>query len=268
MSRFAGRSSQRIARAKEKLSSGFRLALPLPAPEPTVPPPEAVPARPQLAGWSRRKILETGLVIGTGALAGAAAPLLLRPERQREVLRLRLDETPPHVVAEREALDEPAWRDQGIKGPLVGERRLVLHNENTGETVRAVYWADGEYQLAGLEDIHRLLRDHHRDEMRAIDLKLIEALFGLQTRLEVTQPLQILSGYRSALTNAQLKKIFDGVATNSFHIKGKAVDLRVPGRGKRDLLRAALDLHAGGVGDYPGYVHLDTGPVRTWAKAA
>jgi uncharacterized protein YcbK (DUF882 family) len=45
-----------------------------------------------------------------------------------------------------------------------------------------------------------------------------------------------------------------------------AIDLRLPDRRLKDLRTAALALAAGGVGYYPksDFIHVDTGPVRTW----
>ena len=47
---------------------------------------------------------------------------------------------------------------------------------------------------------------------------------------------------------------------------GRAIDIRLPGVRPSELYQAALTMKAGGVGYYPrsGFVHLDTGPVRTW----
>ena len=100
--------------------------------------------------------------------------------------------------------------------------------------------------------------------MRAIDLKLLDLLYGLEATLGMREPLHILSAYRTPRTNAKLAERFAGVARRSFHIEGKAVDVRVPGRSKRDLLRAARALKGGGVGNYRGYIHIDTGPRRSW----
>nr|WP_247896335.1 DUF882 domain-containing protein [Azospirillum argentinense] len=58
------------------------------------------------------------------------------------------------------------------------------------------------------------------------------------------------------------------MAQNSFHMQGKAIDLRVPGLPLRTLQRAALSLRGGGVGYYPdsNFVHVDVGPKRQWAS--
>jgi uncharacterized protein YcbK (DUF882 family) len=58
----------------------------------------------------------------------------------------------------------------------------------------------------------------------------------------------------------------DGVAHNSLHMQGRAVDIRVPGHSVRQVGRAAASLKAGGVGLYPvsDFVHIDTGRIRFW----
>ncbi|MDH4023809.1 MAG: DUF882 domain-containing protein, partial [Desulfuromonadales bacterium] len=57
-----------------------------------------------------------------------------------------------------------------------------------------------------------------------------------------------------------------GVAKNSYHMQGKAVDLRLPGVSLKTVRKAALDLKMGGVGYYPqsAFVHIDSGRVRSW----
>ncbi len=79
-------------------------------------------------------------------------------------------------------------------------------------------------------------------------------------------PFHVISGYRSPQTNAALRATSGGVAENSLHLLGKAIDIRLPGLKLRDLYKAAVDLRAGGVGIYPAsdFVHVDVGRVRTW----
>ena len=79
-------------------------------------------------------------------------------------------------------------------------------------------------------------------------------------------PFHVISGYRSPQTNAALRAASGGVAENSLHLLGQAIDIRIPGFKLQELYRAAVDLRGGGVGIYPGsdFVHVDIGRVRTW----
>jgi hypothetical protein len=75
----------------------------------------------------------------------------------------------------------------------------------------------------------------------------------------------VLSGYRTHETNERLRATSFGVAENSQHLYGKAIDVTFD----RDLgatEQAALSLHRGGVGWYPRshFIHLDSGPTRSW----
>ena len=76
----------------------------------------------------------------------------------------------------------------------------------------------------------------------------------------------MISGYRTIETNEMLAMVSRGVARNSYHIDGMAADIRVPGRGLRQVRDAALNMKSGGVGFYArsNFVHVDCGPVRRW----
>lgn len=146
------------------------------------------------------------------------------------------------------------------------ERRIGLYNLHTGETVSTVYWAEGKYDRRALAAINRVLRDHRTDEIHAISPDVIDLLHQLSRRIGLKGPFQIISGYRSPTTNATLASYSDGVAHQSLHMSGQAVDIRVPGLSTRKLGRAAISLKSGGVGTYPksNFVHVDSGRVRTW----
>ena len=77
---------------------------------------------------------------------------------------------------------------------------------------------------------------------------------------------EVLSGFRSPTTNAWLASVSRGVARDSQHMNGNAMDIRFPGVAVYSIRQAAYSLNMGGVGFYPrsGFVHLDTGPVRYW----
>ena len=148
------------------------------------------------------------------------------------------------------------------------DRFLFVYNPHTGETIRAVYWTpvDG-YLHESLRDVSWTLRDYHTDQMRIFDPRLLDQLHTLQLIMEYdTAPLHVISGYRSLVTNDMLRRRGRGVARDSYHIYAMATDIRMPGRGTGDLRRAALSLQAGGVGYYrrANFVHVDTGPIRTW----
>lgn len=107
-------------------------------------------------------------------------------------------------------------------------------------------------------------RESH--EVKNTDKGLLDLLFSIRMKLETNQPFHVISGYRSAETNALLRSHSSGIAKNSFHLIGEAIDVRVPGRALRALRQIALDLKAGGVGYYPqsDFAHVDVGRVRYW----
>jgi uncharacterized protein YcbK (DUF882 family) len=153
---------------------------------------------------------------------------------------------------------EPGGRRQALA--------LAFRNLHTGELVRRTYWADGRFDPEALRDIDRLLRDHRTDEVRPIDRRLLRLLSALRSRLDTGKPFEVVSGYRSPASNALLRRTTSGVAADSLHVQGMAVDVRVPDRPLAAVRAAAIALRGGGVGYYPesGFVHLDVGRVRVW----
>jgi uncharacterized protein YcbK (DUF882 family) len=145
-------------------------------------------------------------------------------------------------------------------------RSVSLYNVNTGEWLRTVYWADGHYIREAVRDINWILRDHDSGEIRPMNAGVLDVLGMLRERLDTTDPFLVVCGYRSPTTNARLYREGIGVAKNSYHIKGMAIDLRAEGRALAQVRDAALSLGSGGVGYYPraDFIHVDSGPVRQW----
>tara|TARA_B100002019_G_scaffold259382_1_gene244751 strand:+ start:417 stop:980 length:564 start_codon:yes stop_codon:yes gene_type:complete len=139
-------------------------------------------------------------------------------------------------------------------------------NSHTGETYKGVYRIGNKYLPDAFEQISYALRDFRTGEVHPIDPRLIDIITSLQIRAQTKLPFEIVSGYRSPKTNAMLRNTSTGVAKNSYHMKGRAVDLRIPSYSTSKLKNIALDMRAGGVGYYPksNFIHLDTGDVRTW----
>ena len=145
-------------------------------------------------------------------------------------------------------------------------KHLAFYNIHTGESVRTTFWAAGSYVADALREIDHVLRDFRNGEVKAIDRQLLEQLHRLHRGLGSNQPFNVISGYRSPETNAKLRQNSSGVARKSLHLRGMAIDVALPGRDLTAVRKAALALAAGGVGYYPrsGFVHLDTGRVRSW----
>ena len=147
-----------------------------------------------------------------------------------------------------------------------GERKLKLRNLHTGEKIKATYWEDGKYISETMRDVAHLLRDHRTGDKHRIDAGLMDILFDLQLRIGNKKEFHVISGYRSPKTNRMLNSRSKGVAKKSLHMRGRAIDIRLPGTELRNLRKAALSMKAGGVGYYPqaNFLHVDTGRFRTW----
>lgn len=147
-----------------------------------------------------------------------------------------------------------------------GERALAFHNLHTGESLKTVYWADGAFVPESLHEIDNILRDHRTGDVARMDPALMDLLHTLRGKVDSHAPFQVISGYRSPKTNAQLHRKSNGVAKRSLHMQGRAIDVYLPDRDLKVLRKAALAMKAGGVGYYPksGFLHVDTGRVRFW----
>jgi uncharacterized protein YcbK (DUF882 family) len=147
-----------------------------------------------------------------------------------------------------------------------GYKTLSFEHTHTGDKLKLTYYERGKYIKDALQEINYLLRDYRTDDIHPIDTALLDQLFDLNQFLGFNKPFHIISGYRSPFTNAQLRKHSKGVAEHSFHIQGRAIDIRVEGVSSKTIRNAALAMAQGGVGYYPenNFVHLDTGEFRSW----
>ena len=152
---------------------------------------------------------------------------------------------------------------------IIRERTLSFYNLHTGESLKTVYWAEGKYIAESLSDINHVLRDFRNNEIKPIDLTLLDLLHAITLQLDTSKPVQLISGYRSPSTNALLHARSSGVARHSLHMDGMAADIRIPGHDLRELHKFAVAMRGGGVGYYPksDFVHMDVGPVRYWTGA-
>ncbi len=158
----------------------------------------------------------------------------------------------------------PSFAIVALKEP--SQRRLAFYNTHTRESLDVCYYRQGAYCPDALARIDRILRDHRTREIQPIDRRLLDILFTVKSQVRQAGAFHIISGYRSPATNEMLRQKSSGVARTSYHTKGQAVDIRLAGYNSRRLRQICADLKFGGVGYYPesDFVHLDTGPVRSW----
>lgn len=150
--------------------------------------------------------------------------------------------------------------------PAAAGREINLLNQHTGEKFSGEYWYNGKYLPDAFGEIKNLMRDHRSNEKFPIDPRLMDILYVLNHRIGNKTPFNVISGYRCPTTNAMLRRTTEGVARNSLHMTGQAVDLRLPGTRLDTVRNMAQEMKSGGVGYYPDsdFVHIDTGRVRTW----
>jgi uncharacterized protein YcbK (DUF882 family) len=144
-------------------------------------------------------------------------------------------------------------------------RRVRLVNAHTGETFEGTYRNDNGPIDRVIEELCVFLRDHHSGEKTQMDLGVIDFLADVLDAVGETSA-TILSAYRTAETNAMLAGTTFGVAENSQHLYGRALDLHLSSSKLAEAMTAARTMQRGGVGWYPdsGFIHIDTGPVRNW----
>lgn len=165
---------------------------------------------------------------------------------------------PGIVIARGEA---PATQQAGLP-----ERTLRLFNTHTREEVHVVLRRGDAYLPEAIAQLRHVLRDHRNGESHDMDLGLYEQLCDLAATAKVDPYYQIISGYRSPESNAKMVSPGSGVAKNSLHMQGKAIDVRLVNFSTAELRDLALAAEKGGVGYYKrsDFVHLDTGRFRSW----
>ena len=146
------------------------------------------------------------------------------------------------------------------------ERSLALYNIHTKDSFNGVYWKNGKYVNDAMKNINHIMRDFRAHDIKQMDTHLLDLLSAISIKLKPKKPFHVISAYRSPETNAKLRKRGRGAAKNSYHIQGKAVDIRLPGYRTSVLRRTAYKLKGGGIGYYPHqrFVHIDVGPIRYW----
>jgi uncharacterized protein YcbK (DUF882 family) len=153
-----------------------------------------------------------------------------------------------------------------MAGDTSDARTLKFFHTHTLETLEVTYYENGLYLLEPIDQLRVFLADWRDGKQHEIDPKLMDILWEIQRVTGNNNTYEVISGYRSKETNRYLHSKSKGVARQSQHLLGKAIDVRLRSLDTRKLRDTALALKLGGVGYYEktDFVHVDTGRVRRW----
>ncbi len=145
-----------------------------------------------------------------------------------------------------------------------GGRRLMLKNAHTGETFNGPYRDGNGPLLTAVTDLAAFLRDFHVDKTGPVDIGMLDFLADVMAATSQGSA-TVLSAFRTRETNEKLRATQFGVAEQSQHLYGRAIDVTFDKR-LGNAKQAALKMKRGGVGWYPhsDFIHLDSGPTRNW----
>jgi uncharacterized protein YcbK (DUF882 family) len=149
-------------------------------------------------------------------------------------------------------------------------RSLTIYHTHTQESATITFRRDGRYDRAALDQLNWLLRDWRVNEPIKMDPRLFDTVWEAYRQVGSSQPIHIVSAYRSPGTNAMLRRRSKMVAEYSQHMLGKAMDFYLPDVSIDRIREVGLQMQRGGVGWYPHagtpFVHLDVGSVRMWPR--
>jgi uncharacterized protein YcbK (DUF882 family) len=142
-------------------------------------------------------------------------------------------------------------------------RRIALRHAATGARFEGP-WHDGSApDPAAMAELSAALADPGCVPPLPFDPDTITLVWEVASRTRLGA-LDIHSGYRTPQVNRRVQG-----AGDSQHIRASAMDIGVPRGRLAAVAELALQLKRGGVGVYAqrGFVHLDSGPVRSWSDA-
>jgi uncharacterized protein YcbK (DUF882 family) len=164
------------------------------------------------------------------------------------------------------ALSAPA---AALAAPMVAPGdRVRLVDAHSGAVFDSVYRNAAGPVARSMEELDLFLRDRRTGGVTGIDVAVVDFLAAVMAATG-QKSATVLSAYRSLQTNEMLEHTMFGVADNSQHLYGRALDVNFPER-LEDAVAAARGMKRGGVGWYPKshFVHIDSGPVRNWDLGA
>src|SRR5262252_2296210 len=127
--------------------------------------------------------------------------------------------------------------------------KFVLQSVNTGEEIEVSLNLDtGEVDPVGYTRLRHIMRCQRTTAETPIDPRLIDLLYRIAQRTH--QKLQLVSGFRAPMFS---------LAALSYHTRGMAADIRIPGMTPLMARDLAESMGVHGLGYYPvsGFIHVD-----------
>jgi uncharacterized protein YcbK (DUF882 family) len=150
-------------------------------------------------------------------------------------------QSPPIFWNARRSISSCAPEKRGVVG--VPGAQVSLVNPHSGETFNGLYRDDHGPLATAMADLSVFLRDFHSGATVGIDVAVIDFLAAVMDAVDA-QSAAILSAYRTPETNAMLSRTTFGVAENSQHLYGRALDIRFGSR-LAEAMFAARAINAG-----------------------
>lgn len=115
----------------------------------------------------------------------------------------------------------------------------------------------------GADEMSRFLRRRTTGRRNEMALAPVKVAVRMAERVEAHR-VEVISGYRSEKLNESLRKQDRPVSSRSRHVRGQALDFRIPGVPAPELARAVAAVHEGAIGTYreSDFLHVDVGPDR------
>ena len=149
-------------------------------------------------------------------------------------------------------------------------RTLKFYNLHTKEKVAIDFKKNGRFIPSGLKQINWFLRDWRKKQETKMDTRLLDLIWEAYRQSGSRGYINVICGYRSPATNNMLRSRSSGVAKESQHTQGKALDFYIPDVPLKKMREIGLKMQAGGVGYYPRsgspFVHFDIGNARHWPR--
>lgn len=154
---------------------------------------------------------------------------------------------------------------------------LRIYNPHTKEKYDIELFVGSKWNENALLVCNHMMRDWRQGKSVHCDKKLFAALYVVQRKFNIADPISLNSGYRTPETNSMLRSnslnrnggrsTSETPAVSSQHLLAKAVDFALPGVEPIVVSRYVQSLGLGGVGNYSTFTHMDTRGERVaWGR--